>query len=652
MRLLAPFILILIVLGAVFWKDAPRSADLVVLNDADVFTLDPQRMSWLQDFRVSYALYEGLVRWNNGDLSIQPAAADLPRISDDRLTYTFRIRPEARWSNGDALTAHDFVYAAKRLLWPDGAADYTSLFFIIDGAGDFFKWRNDQLAAFIANHEPDATPRAQIAEELFGQATRRFDETVGIKALDDRTLQIRLRRPTPYFLDLLCLGPIFPVHRPSVEGWPKDDAANTIMHERGWIGVPEPPWNQRRFITLSPQSGRIEQRAQWARPGTIVTNGPYILTQWRYKRDMRLERNALFHDQHIIKNNSVQLLTITDANTAVLSYESGKIDWLVAVSADYQADMLEQRRRYEDRYKQEIASSLASGKTLDEALAELPKPQRGERRSIHARPAFGIDFYSFNCRAALNDGRPNPFANAAVRRAFALSVDKQAIVQTATRLNEPIATTLVPRGSIPGYQSPDGLPYDPVRARAELAGAGWIDRDHDGVIENEAGEPFPAIDLLWPSSSQRYKWISLELKDQWERQLGVRVTLRSADSKFAKEDLKSGRFMIARGNWYGDYSDPTTFLDFCRTGNGNNDRGYSNPRFDQLMDQAQDEADPVKRFGILKDAEQMICEQEVPMLPICQLVQLYMYEPGKLCGLTDQPRLIQYLWQIERAQGE
>ena len=102
---------------------------------------------------MSYALFEGLVRWDvrSDDFAIRPAAAALPVISDDRLTYTFTLRDDARWSNGHPLTTHDFVYSWMRLLLPDTAADYTSLIFCIRGAEPFWYWRRDQLAAFTAD---------------------------------------------------------------------------------------------------------------------------------------------------------------------------------------------------------------------------------------------------------------------------------------------------------------------------------------------------------------------------------------------------------------------------------------------------------------------------------------------------------------------
>jgi len=649
MKALVPILLIAaVLLVAVGWDDTAKRADLTFVNRGEVFTLDPQRMSYVQDFRMAYALYEGLVRWNNLDLSIEPAAADLPTISEDGLTYTFTIRENASWSNGDPVTAHDFVYSWSRLLWPDTAADYSNLLFCIEGAESFFQWRSDQLAEFTrANASTPVEERTKASLQLFDEAQAHFNGSVGLRALDGRRFQVTLARPVHYFLDLVCFAVCSPVHRPTVEGWPDSEKAIGGGGILGWFGAKEPPWTQRRFLSINPITGRLEQKHDWARPGALVTNGPYTLTQWRYKRDMRLERNPEFHDQAIVRNDSVQMLSIEDTNTMVLAFESGKIDWVADVTAEYLPDMLEQRRRYEDRHRSTLDDLMEQGLSSDEAIARLPEPTEAERRNIASRPTFGTDFYSFNCRDKLADGRVNPFADARVRRAFARSVNKQAIVNNATRLGEPVMGALIPPGSIPNYMSPKGLGFDVAEAKRELAAAGWLDRNNDGVIENSGGEPFPVIDLLWTTNSPRYKWISLELKAQWERELGVTVELRGADTKFYKEDLKQGKFMIARGRWYGDYGDPTTFLDISRTGNGNNDRAFSNAKFDGMLDAAANERDPGKRLKMLEEAERFLMEEELPLLPICQLVQSYMFEPGELKGLTSHPRLIQYLWQME-----
>ena len=116
--------------------------------------------------------------------------------------------------------------------------------------------------------------------------------------------------------------------------------------------------------------------------------------------------------------------------------------------------------------------------------------------------------------------------------------------------------------------------------------------------------------------------------------------------EFFSTDLQSGNFMIARGRWYGDYGDPTTFLDIFRSDNGNNDRGYKNLEIDAALDAAASQRNPSKRMVMLHDVEQTLFTEELPMLVICQLLQLYMYDPEQVSGLTDHPRLVQHLFRI------
>ena len=641
-RLLIPLAVLFCALGVFVSLDKPAPrADLVFVSRADVFTLDPQRMSYLQDFRLGDAIYEGLVRWDNVSRAVIPAACESWSVSDDGLVYTFHLRPDARWSNGDPLTAHDFVYTWRRAILPDTAADFASMTFIIKGARAMMEWRGAQLAELARAN--------QSAADLWKQTERQFAETVGLRALDANTLEITLEQPVPFVLDVLSFGVFLPVHRPTVEGWELSDAQLELLHERGWREEDCPPFEQCRFVSLDSASGRLQQSHEWTKPGRIVTNGPYVLTRWRYKRDMRLEANPLYHSPASVKSKSIDIPSLPDANASILAFESGVIDWHTDAAIEYQADMIAQQRRYEARHQSELDSLLAQGLSRDQALAQLPPPQKelGERRDLHVLPAFGTDFYSFNCRATLASGAANVFADARVRRAFAMAIDKPAIAQQVTRIGEPVASVLVPRDAIEGYESPDGLPYDPVAARHLLAEVGWSDRNGDGVIENSGGDQFPTVEVLYSTNSPRYRNISLALRDMWQRELGVHVELRGLETKFFREALKRGDFMVARGGWFGDFGDPTTFLDICATGSGTNDRGYSNPVFDQLLAHAAGESDPRKRFELLREAERILVEEDLPLVPICQYALIYLYDPARVRGITHHPRLQQYLHQIE-----
>ena len=623
MRLFAPIAFLLVALAIALSADHPRPpADFVVMQRADVTTLDPQRMSWTQDFRVGRSLFEGLLTLDAAGARPQPAVAERWEVSADQLTYTFHLRADARWSDGSPVTSHDFLYAWRRGLLPETAADYSGFLFHIRGAEDFFAWRTERLAAYAALPKAERTGDAAMA--LWAETESQFASTVGLRAEGDRTLVIELKQPVAYFLDLVAFPALSPVHRPTVEA----------------------------EVRLDADTARMLQGQQWTKAGRLVSNGPYRLVAWRYRRDMRLERNEEYWNRGAVRSASVEIRIVEDQNTTVLAAEAGAADWVTEILVEYRPEMLAERARYEERHADAIAGALARGLRIDRALATLPPPGPGERRNIHGLRAFGTDFYSFNCRPTLTNGKQNPFAEAAVRRAFALAVDRETLVKRVTRVGEVPSPVLVPRGSIAGYEGPAGLPFDPERARSELAAAGWEDRNGDGLVENAEGERFPTVDLLYSLGSPRYRDLSFALREMWRNALGVEVQARGKEIRDFREELKNGNFMIARGGWYGDYGDPTTFLDLSRSTDGNNDRKYASERFDAILDRAAAELDPARRFAILADAERMLVEEELPILPICGFVTVYMYDPTAVDGLTHHPRLEQHFSRLVRRAPE
>jgi oligopeptide transport system substrate-binding protein len=623
MRFVLPFLLILALLLAVasYDKGAPR-ADFVIAQPVDTFTLDPQRMSWQQDIRTAGALYEPLVRKDPFDRSDDPGVAESWQVDDARTGWTFHLRKDARWSNGDPVTAQDFVFAFRRAMLPDSASDYAGFFFEIAGAEEFFQWRSRALEEYAkaAARGEGGTPEA--AEKLWKETLGAFDRMVQLTAVDDKTLAMTLRRPVPYWLSLVGFPVMSPIH-----------VATYQAHS----------W-------LDPRSGRVMDDPGWTKAGTSVTNGPFQLAQWRYKRVLRLERNPYYWDAALVGVDSIDILPINDNNTAVLAFNAGSVDWVTDLRVGYRVEMAQEALAYVDRHRAQYQSLLDQGKSVDEALALLPPPGPGERRDVQVLPTFGTDFYSFNCLPTLVDGSFNPFKDKRVRRAFAMAVDKQALSDRVIRTGERVAGSLVPPGSVPGYTPPVGLPYDPARARAEMEAAGWKDRNNDGIVEDETGRPFPTIDLLYSTNSERYRDLTIALSDMWRRRLGVNVELRGKSSEVFKDDLKNGHYMIARGGWYGDFEDPTTFLDISKTGDGNNDRKFSNAQFDQLLDRAGIETDPQARFQLLHDAERMLVEDELPILPLSHFSTLYMYDPTRVRGLTRNQRLEQKLARIRMVQ--
>lgn len=596
-KILAIFFILFAILTATVLSDRPLpDAELTFVNRQEFNTVDPQQMSYLHDLRLSYAIYEGLVRWDNEseNFDIIPAVARSWTISDDYLTYTFEIEPSARWSNGDPVLASDFVYSWRRAMLPDNAAYYSNLFFTIKNAEALFNFRSSQLAEYV--EQPRDQRSVARAQQLYDEALAYFEEHVGLRATGRHTLEVTLERPTAFFLDLCAFGVFNPVHPPTIES-----------HSR-----------------MDRLSGSRLVDVAWTKPGRIVTNGPYVPTVWRFKREMLLELNPYYWNPGMVQSKTVKILSITDPNTSVLAYQTGLADWNTDVTVDFIPEMLE-------------------------------KKETGEFPDIHAFSTFGTYFWSFNCTPTLSGGRTNPFHDPRVRRAFAMAIDRDVIVNNVKRSGEAVASVFIPPGSISGFESPPGLPYDPERARRELAEAGWIDRTGDGRPENERGEPFPTVVMLYSTGSYHDR-IALAMGAMWNRELGVDFRLDGKELIVYRDDLQRRNYMVARGGWFGDYGDPTTFLDLHRTGNGNNDRGYSDPVFDALMDTAADTADPDERMRILEEAERYTMMETLPILPIWHYNYYYLYKPpydengrpiiGGLLGISDHPRLVQYVWKL------
>lgn len=631
LKLLIPFIVLAAIIGLTVATDKPQPrADFTFINRGDVTTLDLQRMSWMQDLRVARLLFEGLVAQDvfTRGYDIIPAVAErwtIDLVPDpefpDRLNevYTFHLRANARWSNGEPVTAGDFVYSWRRALLPDTAADYSGLFWLIKGGKEFYDWRveaNKALDERMKIEKMTDEEKADASRALWALTEQTFDEMVALHAIDDRTLTVTLNNPTPYFLDLCAFAVFFPVYPPLVE----------------------------RFEKMDLTSGRLRSDPGWTKPGQIVTNGPFELTLWRFKRDMRFVKSKHYWNKDTIALDTIAIQSVEDGNAQVLAFESGAVDWVSDVSPDYRVQMLRDKQALYDENAEQVARLRELGFDQFEIDRRLPDDPR---KNIHAILAFGTYWYNFNCLETLPDGRPNPFSDARVRRAFAMAIDKRAITEDVQRIGNPVARTLIPPDSVVGYTSPTGLhcvsdaTTDEGRraiideARALLAEAGYADTSQ-----------FPTVELLF-NKDGGHDLIAQALGKQWQEFLGVPVRLVQKEVKVYKDDLKKANYMTSRAGWYGDYGDPTTFLELNRTGDGNNDRKYSNPVFDDLLDQAKLETDPVARMALLTEAERIVMEDDLPMVPLFRYVTLYLFDPDELSGINGHPRTAQNLFLID-----
>jgi oligopeptide transport system substrate-binding protein len=601
-RLALPFLLLLVLVVVSVTSDRPLpKADFTFINSSDVTTLDLQRMSWTQDLRMARALFEGLVRndvFTRG-YDIVPAVAERWEVSSDGLTYTFYLREEARWSNGDRVRAGDFVYSWRRALLPETASDYTGLFQLIRGGRAFFDWRVDQLRKFAEE------PGKESAADLWARTLAAFDEMVALRAVDEQTLVIELETPVPYFLDLCSFAVFFPVYPPLVSQYEQPD----------------------------PKTGRIISKRDWTKPGKLVSNGPFELKVWRFKRDMRLERNPHYWNQEMLSIDSINVPSVEDQNARVLAFNTGAVDWVSDLAVQYRPEILAKKLEFYREHRDEYEALKAQGLDQFEIDRRLPDDPR---KYVHAVTSFGTYFYNFNCLPRLHDGRTNPFADPRVRRAFTMAIDKQGLVDTVVRLGNPVARTLIPPGSIGDYASPKGVDYNPAAARRLLAEAGYA-----------SGRDFPvAVEILFNKDAGHDK-IAEFVARNWQDNLGVQVQLITKEVKVAKDDMQKGNYMVSRAGWFGDYGDPTTFLDLNRSWDGNNDRKYNNPMYDRLLADAALEVDPAKRMRMLEEAERMIMDEDLPMATLFHYVTMYMFNPHKVSGISPHPRVDQHVYLVD-----
>ena len=218
------------------------------------------------------------------------------------------------------------------------------------------------------------------------------------------------------------------------------------------------------------------------------------------------------------------------------------------------------------------------------------------------------------------DFAKGPFTDPRVRKAFSMVIDRKRITTKITRAGELTALSFVPPG-IPGYTAPEGLPENAQEARRLLAEAGF-----------PGGKGFPLTTYLY-SEGELNEGVAVELQSMWQEVLGVRVQLARQEWKVYLNSLGSLDYGIARSSWVGDYPDPNTFLDLFLSESGNNRTGWSNADYDRLIGEAAAESDPVKRFEILRKAEEFLVRKEAPIAPLFFYVGIQLYNSNKLGGI-------------------
>ncbi|PFH84441.1 peptide ABC transporter substrate-binding protein [Bacillus sp. AFS088145] len=233
-----------------------KKQTLRLTTTTEIPSMDSAKTTDSMSFEVLDNVNEGLLRLGEGDEVVDGVAKkDSVEVSKDGLTYTFHLR-DTQWSNGEPVTANDFVYGWQRAVDPKTASEYSFILYYVKNAEAIFNGK---------------MPKDQL----------------GVKALDDKTLQVTLEQPTPYFLQLTTFGTYLPENQKWVES--KGD-----------------------------QYG-LEANTQ-------LYNGPFTLSEWKHEQSFTLKKNPKYWDKDSVKLDEIKYNVVKDTSSAVNLYENGDID--------------------------------------------------------------------------------------------------------------------------------------------------------------------------------------------------------------------------------------------------------------------------------------------------------------------------------------
>ncbi|MFD1735312.1 peptide ABC transporter substrate-binding protein [Bacillus salitolerans] len=475
---------------------------LNVLESAEIPTMDSVQGTDAVAFNVMNQVFEGLYRLGENNQPV-PGMAESHEVSEDGLVYTFKLR-DAQWSNGTPVTANDFVYSWQKAVDPASASQYA---FIL---GDI-KNANKINAGEITD-----------LNEL------------GVKALDEKTLEVTLEQPVPYFLSLTT------------------------------------------FATFLPQNQEFRE-SQGANYGleveNLIYNGPFTLTEWKHEEGWVMTKNENYWEKDVVQLSKVNVKVVKDTATAVSLYETGQID-RVGLSAEFV-----------DKYK------------ADPNFSTLGEPT--------------LFYFKFN------QSRGGALANVDVRKAISMAIDKQGL-----------ADVILNNGSIPAYYAvPAEFVTHPETGedfRAKHGDFNTYDvakaQEHWQAALAALGTDTVELEILGGDTETAVK-MQEYFKNQLETNLqGLKIKLLNVPFKQRLELDEKMEYDLQFAGWGPDYLDAMTFADLWVTGGGHNMMGYSNPKYDQLIQDAKTTlaGDPVARFEAMQEAERILLEEDAALAPLYQ----------------------------------
>jgi oligopeptide transport system substrate-binding protein len=607
----------------------PSNNVLRYVTGSEPESLDPQFGTGQPEARIYLALYDGLVEYHPKTMEPIPAIAESWEIGTDGTEYLFHLRKNAKFSNGDPITAKDFVYSFRRALSPELASRNAILAYYIkyaeayNSGHSFIRDANNQflLKKDFAESDPnkpaesaaapqhdalggdsefhryldspermyvptDEKERAKVLEKnaklktaLEGKELVPVKgEDIGVEAVDDYTLRIKLYQPAPFFLGLLA----------------------------------------HQLFRAVPQKTIEKFGIHWSDPQNIVTSGAFKVSSHKPYDELVVVKDPNYWDAANVKLDGIEFYPLDEATTMMNLYGAGRVDALYNHTVP--AAWIDTVKRYKDEY-------LLS-------------------------PEAATEFYAINVK------KP-PMDNLKVRQAFALAIDRNALSEfrkTIKPLND-----MTPEGIFPKYEearkkiyaeklnenkiSPDDWAkrnFNPEKARKLLAEAGYPVQQNGGSYSCPSF-PLDNVNVTY-NTAESNKAVAEFVQAQWKQNLGITVPLKNLEFRTYLPLLSSvGYDGFGRRGWVADYMDPFTYLGLYYTPANDGATGWWDPKYDKLLDEANNTVDPQARFEKLAAAEFYVSQQQI-IIPLSTNGTSWMKKPY-VKGLYPNPGTL-HAWKF------
>lgn len=643
-RLFIPVLFLFVLVACDTRTDAERANAekiLILGNSNEPKGLDPHLVTGVLESNIIRALFEGLCLSDPSEDSVAlPGAAARWEATEDSTAWTFHLQPTAKWSDGVPVTAHDFVFAYRRLLSPNPSwpAKYAEMLYFLENGENYSK---DRRGVILMSKDP----LFPISWELLSKANFRGDEDLKLKSYEEKTMADLRAADWKVFLKYLELGEEISFQRVNNATFDQltPPEKKLRLNSKGLDSLSREELDYVRanpdsFLwpdNISPeiQVAVLERlmkyagRDLWeeARVGVSATDDYTLQVQLRGPVPFLPEITKHYTwypvPRHVVLQHG-EINTAYDSpwtkpgnmvSNGPFKLKTWRTNHLVEVERNPQYWDAESVQLNGIRYlpisnpytetRMFADNQIHVTYTVPPEL--IPFAKEKFPNSLRQENYVGVRFLRTNLR------RP-PFDNPKVRLAFATAIDQEAIVEKILQGGQTPASGIVP--PFGEYQAAGRVSFDPEKARALLAESGY-----------QSASAFPDISILTTNTDSGRRE-SETLQAMWKEHLGINVRIVQREWGTYLEKQYSSDFDLAVGGWIGDYLDPTTFLEMWIKDGGNNNTGWDSPEFARLLNVAENTVDPTERFKVLSEAEGIILD-DMPILPIYWYTTNYLIRP-------------------------